>query len=82
MIIFNYYYNGYDEVDVYSINNGNSTSGANIAVIVGATVGGVFFCIIIMIVICVYCNCCRVYCNCCRDFEEEEEVEVITTTVI
>jgi hypothetical protein len=45
MLVFNYYYNAYDEVDVNSINNGNDTS-ANVGVIVGATVGGVFACIL------------------------------------
>jgi len=25
MLIFNYYYNAYDEVDVYSINNGTDS---------------------------------------------------------
>jgi hypothetical protein len=58
MLIFNYYYNDYDEVDVYTINNGNDTS-VNVGVIVGATVGGIFACIIFMVIICVCCKCCR-----------------------
>lgn len=78
MLILNYYYNNYDEVDVYTMNDGNGTSSANVAVIVGATVGGIFAFIILMVVICV---CCRG----CRDISDDsEEVEVIThtTTVI
>lgn len=58
MLIFNYYYNDYDEVDVYTINDGNDTS-VNVGVIVGATVGGIFACIIFMVIICVCCKCCR-----------------------
>ena len=78
MLILNYYYNNYDEVDVYSINDGNGTSGANVAVIVGATVGGIFLFIIVMVVICACCRCCR------EISEDSEEVEIIThtTTVI
>ena len=73
MLILNYYYNDYDEVDVYSLNNGNDTS-VNVGVIVGATVGGVFVCIILIVVICACCRCCR------EINEEDEEIEVITHT--
>ena len=58
MLIFNYYYNDYDEVDVYTINNGNDTS-ASVGVIVGATVGGIFACIIVTVIICICCKSCR-----------------------
>jgi len=50
MLILNYYYNDYDEIDVNDLNNGTDTSGDNVAVIVGATIGSVFlFCIILVI---------------------------------
>ena len=75
MLVFNYYYNAYDEVDVNSINNGNDTS-ANVGVIVGPTVGGVFACIIITVIICACCKCCR------EIDEDSEEVEIVHTTTI
>jgi hypothetical protein len=75
MLIFNYYYNAYDEVDVNSINNGNDTS-ANVGVIVGATIGGVFACIIISVIICVCCKCCR------EIDDDSEEVEIVHTTTV
>jgi len=75
MLIFNYYYNDYDEVDVNSINDGNDTS-VNVGVIVGATVGGVFACIIITVIICVCCKCCR------EIDDDSEEVEIVHTTTV
>ena len=65
----------FKEVDVYSVNDGNSTSsGTNVAAIVGATVGAIFVFVIILVIICLCCKC-------CREIDDEEEVEVITTTV-
>lgn len=55
MLILNYYYNDYDEVDIESVNNMNRTSSDNVAVIVGATIGGVFGFVIILIIIIVCC---------------------------
>jgi len=57
MLVFNYYYNAYDEIDVYSI-DGNGTSSTNVALIVGSTIGGVFGFVILIfcILVCVsYC---------------------------
>ena len=53
MLVYNYYYNATEELDVNSINNGNGTTSSNVALIVGASIGGFFglllviFCIII-----------------------------------
>ena len=53
MLILNYYYNDYDEIDVNDLNNGTDTSGDNVAVIVGATIGSVFsfYCLLGLIII-------------------------------
>ena len=53
MLIFNYYYNAYDEVDVYSIKNGTDSdlSAADVGQIVWASVGGVFSLISLVIII-------------------------------
>ena len=72
MLVLNYYYNAYEEIDVQSLNNGTDTSNSNVAVIVGATIGGVFLFVIVLVII--------IYCCCCDD-DEVEEVEITTYTV-
>jgi len=54
MLILNYYYNDYDEIDVNDLKNGTDTSGANVAAIVSATIGSIMlFCTLLSIFI--YC---------------------------
>ena len=54
MLILNYYYNDYDEIDVNDLKNGTDTSGANVAAIVSATIGSIMlFCTLLSIII--YC---------------------------
>ena len=59
MLVFNYYYNDYDEIDIKSINNGTA-SASNVTLIIGATIGGFFLFIMIALL---FTFCCQAYYN-------------------
>ena len=75
MLVYNYYYNATEELDVNSVNNGNGTTSTNVALIVGVSIGSffglflVFFCIIFWY---------SVFCG----ENETQEVEIVDQTIV
>ena len=73
MLILNYYYNDYDEIDIESMKNGTSTKTENVAVVILSTIGSIFLLFIIFVPILLCCF----YSN-----RSDEEIEIVTTTVV
>ena len=74
MLVFNYYYNAYEELDVYTIDNGNGTTSSNVALIVGASIGGFFGLVLVCFCIIFWYN---VFCG----ESETQEVEIVEQTI-
>jgi hypothetical protein len=72
MLVLNYDYNTYDEINVQDLYDGNSTDSNDIndiGVILGATIGGILVFVIILVII-IHC------CFCRNKIDEDYEIEI------